>query len=76
MNWTEGEETRNGSLFESREKALKRRSYAPFCANDDAWGSYCLRPKSGEKVAGDCSEIGQVCTPRIMALGSVLQKLV
>ena len=27
MNWTEGEENRNGSSFESREKALNRKSY-------------------------------------------------
>jgi len=33
-NWDKGEETRNGSLFESRKKVLGRKSYGPLGAND------------------------------------------
>ena len=32
--WDKGEEIRNGSPFESRKKALRRKSYSVSCAND------------------------------------------
>jgi len=57
VKWTEGEETRNGSPFESRKKALKRRSYGISSANDAKRDSSFATGKDKKRGPGEGSGI-------------------